>query len=75
MSEDFTRNDTKIIKGIAIILMFAHHLYPFKERMYNQNMKYFFHFFGKTDLEFLGIFGKICHIIKYLVGHLLGNTL
>lgn len=59
---EFTRRDTKIIKGIAICLMLYHHLFAFPERAteYGENFVSLF-YWGETNLSVcLGAFGKIC---------------
>lgn len=56
---DFTPTDTKIAKGVAIILMIVHHLFAFPKRI---NFDYIsFGHIGNNTIEFLiGSFGKIC---------------
>ncbi len=57
----FTRNDTKVIKAIAIVLMFIHHLFFFPERI-AEDITYIplFSFGGNTIEYLIGQFGKIC---------------
>lgn len=53
MNIKFTKKDTLIIKGIAIILMIMHHLFAFPTRVIYEYSHY--------KLEFyIGEFGKIC---------------
>ena len=55
-SRFLTKDDSKFIYGIAILLMIYHHLAAFPER-FNFNFQYLF----SSDIEiYLGIFAKIC---------------
>ena len=58
--KSFTREDTKFIKGIAIILMFYHHLFTVPDRI--EGMSYFsiFSLQGHAAANSIGNFGKIC---------------
>lgn len=62
----FTKEHTQIAKGVAILLMIAHHLFAFPERIYiNSGYISMVSLFG-YDIEFLiGIFGKLC-VAMYL---------
>lgn len=57
-----TKENTLLIKGVAIILMFTHHLFRFPSRV--ENVKYFSlsgDIFNGYNIEYLiGDFGKIC---------------
>lgn len=64
----FSSNDTKIIKGIAIILMLMHHLWPFEERIAGGELKHLFTMFGDSSLVFFGLFGKICVSLFFFLG-------
>ena len=64
----FSRTDTKIIKGLAIILMLMHHLWAFPERIAGGELKPFITIGGKNTLIFFGEFGKICVSIFFFVG-------
>lgn len=64
----FSRIDTKIIKGLAIILMLMHHLWAFPDRIAGGELKYFLTINGQSILIFLGMFGKICVSIFFFVG-------
>lgn len=62
MSElNFTKEHTKIAKGVAILLMLIHHLFAFPDRI-NLNQGYVSLLsIGGNNIEFIiGIFGKIC---------------
>lgn len=58
---EFTKKDTAIVKGIAIILMFMHHLFAFPDRIKNgASYISIFSMSGITIEPLLGQFGKIC---------------
>lgn len=63
-----TREDTKVIKAIAIILMLMHHLWAFPDRIAGGSLKYLFHIFGQSSIEYLGGFGKICVSLFFFLG-------
>lgn len=68
--EKFTRNDTKVIKGIAVILMFMHHLWAFPDRIASDMQ---FRSSGimvhGTDLFYAaGVFGQICVPVFMFLG-------
>ena len=69
----FTKNNTKILKGVAIILMLYHHLFAFPNRiLINRTIKYIplinFGIFNSAYI--LGMFGKICvSIFIFLSGY------
>lgn len=57
----FTREDTKVIKGIAICLMLCHHLFAYPTRVIEPNTFVSFFTFGSTSLAtYIGQFGIIC---------------
>lgn len=57
----FTKNDTAIVKGIAIIFMFMHHLFAFPDRIKDGASYISLFSISGTNMEFLiGTFGKIC---------------
>lgn len=62
---NFTKEDTKAIKGIAILLMLAHHLWAYPERLSGELI-----FFGDgiKYIQYLGEFGKICVSIFFFLG-------
>ena len=64
----FSRTDTKIIKGLAIVLMLMHHLWCFPERIAGGALKYLFTINGTSSLILFGSFGKICVSIFFFVG-------
>lgn len=56
---EFTREDTRIIKGIAVILMFIHHLFAFPDRIHYDYIS--LTSISGRQIEFIiGVFGKIC---------------
>lgn len=59
----FTKEHTKIAKGIAIILMLTHHLFAFPDRILPPN--YYIHLFGLNIEHTIGVFGKVC-VAMYL---------
>lgn len=57
----FTKQDTSIVKGIAIILMFFHHLFGFPDRIANGSIYLcLFSFKGVNVEEVIASFGNIC---------------
>ena len=57
---EFTRKDTKILKGVAICFMLYHHLFAFPERVMAGSFVSLY-YFGDTNLSVcLGAFGRIC---------------
>lgn len=58
---EFTKKDTAIVKGVAIILMFIHHLFAFSDRI-NAGSSYIslFSLSGIQIEVILGMFGKVC---------------
>lgn len=57
---EFTRRDTKILKGVAICLMLYHHLFAFPERVMAGSFASLY-YFNDTNLSVcLGAFGRIC---------------
>ena len=56
---EFTREQTNIAKGLAICLMFAHHLYSFSDRFLNGNTYIPLIPFFNAEL-YIGMVGSIC---------------
>ncbi|CAN1209221.1 Acyltransferase 3 domain-containing protein [Tumidithrix helvetica PCC 7403] len=56
---EFTKNQTDTAKGVAICLMFAHHLYAFKDRLLNGNSFIPLVPFFKVE-DYIGTFGNVC---------------
>lgn len=55
------KEDTKKLKGIAILLMLAHHLYTFADRIpYEMHIATSIHISGQELTVIIGLFGKIC---------------
>lgn len=58
---NFTREDTRVIKGAAICLMLCHHLFAFPTRVIEPSTFVSFLSFGSTTLAtYIGQFGSIC---------------
>ena len=58
---EFTRKDTKVIKGIAICLMLYHHLFAYPHKIMADNIFISLCSFGDTSLStYIGQFGRIC---------------
>lgn len=66
---EFSRDDTKLVKAIAVILMLFHHLFAFSYNiMPPNNYISLFNIFG-NDIEFwIGIFGDVCISIFTFIG-------
>ena len=65
----FTKENTKQIKGIAILLMMAHHLFAFPDRVpYGMTLQTPFYISGMELTELIGCFGKICVSIYMFLG-------
>ena len=66
---NFSRNDTKVIKGLAICLMLYHHLFAFPDRI-AEDISYFsaFAVAGNSAAFLVGNFGQICVSMFLLMG-------
>lgn len=65
----FTKDDTKVIKGIAIILMMYHHLFAFPDRIAEQVIYFsMFDLNGNEIAYYIGEFGKICVTLFAFLG-------
>jgi hypothetical protein len=67
----FTRNNTKAIKAIAVLLMIIHHLFAFPDRISNDHVP-LISIGDMTAMGYLAIFGKICVALFLFLGGL-GN--
>lgn len=56
--ETFSKEDTKCMKALAVILMLIHHLWGFPGRI--EGLKYFSGGGCEDFTLFIGLFGKIC---------------
>ena len=67
---EFTRKDTRIIKGAAICLMLWHHLFAFPERVTEGVFRSLL-YFNDTNLSVcIGAFGRICvAVFTFLSGY------
>lgn len=63
----FSKDDTKIIKAIAIVLMLYHHLFQFPKRI-NYEFIPLFIFNNESSAFLLGQFGKLCVGIFLFLG-------
>lgn len=58
---EFSKRDTKIIKGVAICLMLYHHLFAYPNKVLDGNVFISLYTFGETTLStYIGQFGRIC---------------
>lgn len=58
---EFSKRDTKIIKGVAICLMLYHHLFAYPMKVVDGNIFISLYTFGETTLStYIGQFGRIC---------------
>ena len=63
-----SRDDTKVIKAIAIILMLMHHLWGFPTRILGGSLSYLFTIFDQPSIIYIGAFGKICVSLFFFTG-------
>lgn len=67
--DSFSREDTRIMKGAAIILMLMHHLWAYPERLYRgREFKGLLSLYAAPLIEILGRFGKICVPLFFFLG-------
>ena len=65
----FGRNDTKVIKGIAALLMIIHHLWAFPDRIPLENgFASTITIFGDSLFLYLGLFSKFCVSMYMFLG-------
>ena len=62
------RNDTRILKGIAIIMMLAHHLWGFPDRVPNGGFSSNIMIFDTNIIQYIGDFGKFCVAFYMFLG-------
>ena len=65
----FSRQDTKALKGVAILLMLMHHSMAFPDRI-PQKYEFAVSSSGLKHLILVGSFGKICVAIFMFLGGL-----
>lgn len=65
---EFSRSDTKMMKGIAICLMICHHTFTFANRLNGVSYVSLFSIFGYQFATFFGHFSRICLYIFTLLG-------
>ena len=63
-----TKNDTRIIKGAAVILMLMHHMWAFQERIADGGLKGIIPLGDTYFFVFIGHFGKICVPLFFFLG-------
>ena len=63
-----SKDDTKIMKAIAVICMLAHHLWCFPVRIPGGNLSYIFTIFGIPSITYFGFFCKICVPMFFFFG-------
>ncbi|MBQ3407390.1 MAG: acyltransferase [Lachnospiraceae bacterium] len=63
-----TKNDTRIIKGAAVILMLMHHMWAFQERIADGGLKGLIPLGDTYFFVFIGHFGKICVPLFFFLG-------
>lgn len=69
MTFSFNKNDTKLIKGLAVLLMLLHHVWAFPDRIPNGSLMYSsISFLGMEPLLYIGKFGKICVSLFFFLG-------
>jgi hypothetical protein len=68
MDSFLTKDDVKLLKGLAIVLMFMLHLWAFPERIVGGELKHLFRIFNQSSIVYLGYFGDICVSMFYFLG-------
>ena len=63
-----TKNDTRVIKGAAVILMLMHHMWAFQERIADGGLKGLIPLGNTYLFVFLGHFGKVCVPLFFFLG-------
>ncbi len=67
----FTRQDTKMVKGVAILLMLCHHLFAYSDRLKDGNSYTALLTFNSTNsAQLMGLFGKTCVALFLFLGGL-----
>lgn len=65
----FSREDTKLVKGFAILLMLYHHLFAFSDRIQDGNSYIpLLTFTSVNSAELVGLFGKMCVALFLFLG-------
>lgn len=63
-----SKDDTKVMKAIAVCCMLAHHLWCFPVRIPGGNLDYIFTIFGIPSISYFGFFSKICVPMFFFFG-------
>ena len=67
----FTREDTKMVKGVAILLMLCHHLFAYSDRIQDGNSYTPLLTFNTINsAQLMGLFGKTCVALFLFLGGL-----
>ncbi len=64
----FTKNDTRVIKGAAVILMLMHHMWAFQDRIADGGLKGLIPLGDTYFFVFIGHFGKVCVPLFFFLG-------
>ena len=64
----FSKQDTKCIKALAVMLMLYHHLFAFADRLPESGFSSFFSLGGQEAAGYVGAFGKICVALFLFLG-------
>ena len=63
-----TKNDTRIIKGAAVLLMLMHHMWAFQDRIADGGLKGLIPLGNTYLFVFFGHFGKVCVPLFFFLG-------
>ena len=65
----FSKEDTKVVKGAAVMLMLYHHLFAWPLRI-AEDISYIscFEIAGNTSAYWVGLFGKLCVALFFFLG-------
>ncbi|MBQ8341608.1 MAG: acyltransferase [Clostridia bacterium] len=64
----FSKQDTKCIKALAVMLMLYHHLFAFSDRVPEGGFRSFFAVNGSEAAVYVGVFGKLCVALFLFLG-------
>ena len=68
MDTFLSKEDTKVTKGIAIVMMLMSHLWGYPDRIAGSELSYLFNLFGRNSITSLGMFGRMCVSIFSFIG-------
>lgn len=66
--ENFTREDTKAVKGVAVLMMLMHHLFSYPDRIAYPGLITLSSYIGFDLIKYIGLFGQSCVSIFTLIG-------